>query len=158
MKLLGGESLLRAKGLKYDPPSWYILSCSGVLRMQKLPSNPPTHSGNPGLSKGPSFETWSRSIALHSMICLLPGRLACSSSAFLVHFTSFSPKPLQRQTGKCLELWKDFGLVIRWLVFCPDISKMVDWVLIINDLLIYLPTYLPTYLPCTVLYVQTRKK
>ena len=29
-------------------------------------------------------------------------------------------------TAKCLELWKDFWLVIRWIVLNPDITEMVD--------------------------------
>ena len=64
-------------------------------------------------------------------------------SAFPIHSISLFlllTNALQTKTAKCLELWKDFGglwLAIRWIVFRPDITKIVDWALKTN----FLPTY-----------------
>ena len=70
------------------------------------------------------------------MLCLLPRPLRLLPTYFCLpsSSTSFSPKPLQIMTAKCLKLWEDW-LVIRWFVFHPDVNKMVDWAL---------KTYLPT--------------
>ena len=47
----------------------------------------------------------------------------------LPYFTQFSPQSLQRNTVKCPKLWKDFWLLIRLIVFHPNITETVDWAL-----------------------------
>ena len=47
-------------------------------------------------------------------------------SAFSVHSTSFSPKPLQIKTEISATV-KKLWLVIRIIVFRPDITKLVTW-------------------------------
>ena len=54
-------------------------------------------------------------------------------SAFPVR-SSFFSKPLQKKTAKCL-VPKRLCLVIWWIVFHPDMTKLVGWELKTNELL-----------------------
>ena len=92
--------------------------------------NPP--GGSPGLSfKLPPFWAWGRNIALRNMLCLLPGPLAYSFLPDPVYYASFSPKPLQTKTAKCLKLsGKRLRLMsCRWIVFHPWLSPFHFFVL-----------------------------
>ena len=79
-------------------------------------------------------------MALHDMLCLLPGPLAycCTdihlSGSFYLIFCQTSPnKDCEIMSWAVRRLW----LVIGGVVFRPEIPEMVDWVLKSN----YLPTY-----------------
>ena len=84
----------------------------------------------------------------------LPGPLRLLLSAFpvwiLLHFVqSLCKRQRLRTVWNCEKTltW------VRWIVFHPDITEMVDWALKntpMSYLPTYLPTYPPTYLPCPV--------
>ena len=83
------------------------LSRSGILRTQKLR----TRFGDPRAIKGSLCKAWSRNIALHNMLRLLPGQLA---DTFLPPwFISPHKKTLCKQRLRNVwVLWTDFDL---WL-------------------------------------------
>ena len=85
-----------------------------------------SHLWEPRAIKGSLFCFFKPGVGImnlhNKMLCLiLLGPVTKLKSAFLVHSTSFSPKPLKKKTAKCLDLWKDC-LVIRWIEFHPDIQ------------------------------------
>ena len=85
-------------------------------------------------------------MAVHNMLCLLPGPLAYSFPPFPVHSTSISPKPLQTNTEKCLELCeKNFSC--DYLNCGSYWYNRNGWLGITIRVPTYLPAYIPTYLP-----------
>ena len=82
--------------------------------------------GSIGLSKVPSFQTWSRKIALHNTLCLLSGPTNFYlPGSFYFIFSKTSPKHKDCEISVTVvnRLW----FVMRWIVFRTDIAEMVDW-------------------------------
>ena len=88
------------------------------------------HRGVASLNPGSGSNLWKKTARASNLVI----------SALPVHSTSFSPKSISpnkdgTNVWNCEKTW----LVIRWIVFRPDISATVDRSLKTN----YLPTYLP---------------
>ena len=119
-------------------PEWDVLVCGvllppsvdtsriGVLRTQKLRT---PLVGAHGYQMFPLVEP---GVGIEPILnnMLLPGHLSLLKSASRFILIHFPPNLSKQRLVTCLELWKDFELRFRSIVFCSDINETVDWAFI----------------------------